>query len=131
MGRHPKTCTTADSCTEAKAARPSRFAWKLRSGGRRQAAHAGDLAACCANAGDRWRGSLEGDRHVMGVGMHERRFVPHNGDMAFPEQKIASPQLLELVRARERASQCMLLHVAVAWTRDAAGGERKLQQSRA
>ena len=35
--------------------------------------------------------------------MHDRRFVPHDGDMALPEQKIASPQLLELVRASERA----------------------------
>jgi len=63
--------------------------------------------------------------------MRERRFVSHNGDVALPEQKIASPQLLELVRARERAAQCLLLHVTVARTRDAAGGERKLQQSRA
>ena len=63
--------------------------------------------------------------------MHERRLVPHNGDMALPEQKVASPQLLELVRVRKRAAQRLLLHVAVARARDATGGERKLQQPRA
>src|SRR6516165_1902611 len=33
------------------------------------------------------------------------------------------------MRERKCAAQCLLLHVAVARTRDAAGGERKLQQS--
>jgi hypothetical protein len=34
---------------------------------------------------------------MMGVGVQERRRIPDNGDMALPEHKIASAQLVDLV----------------------------------
>ena len=65
---------------------------------------------------------------MEGIGVNERRRITHDGDVTFPEQKIAAPQ-----RGKVGCDQCserVFLHVAVARAGHSAGGERKLHQRR-
>ena len=64
---------------------------------------------------------------MRAIGVQQSRRVAHDADMAFPEQEIAAPRLIE----RNPFAQIALLHVGVARTRNAAGVEPKLHQSRA
>src|SRR5215813_8634616 len=64
----------SDRTTRAVRIKAYRFR-QSKSGARPPVAHAGDLAACSAKAGDRARGILEGDRHVVGVGVRAHRLV--------------------------------------------------------
>ena len=59
--------------------------------------------------------------------MNQGVIVARDGDVAFPEEKIATARIDN--SAEQRAERC-LLHVAVARAGEAAGVERKLHQSR-
>src|SRR5262245_62283097 len=70
--------------------------------------------ALLAEAHDRGPRVLDGDGHAVGIGMQDGRFVAHDRHMALPEQKVAAPQLLDVLRTLERAAQRPQLHVGVA-----------------
>ena len=54
-----------------------------------KAPHARELAAGGADAGNGVRGRLDRHRHVERIGVHERRPVARDGDMALPEDAVA------------------------------------------
>ena len=96
----------------------------------RQPAHAGHVAAARRDAGDGLAERLDGDRHVVAIGVHERCASSRTiADMALPEHQVAAPQVgMPGIPATAVPSACFL-HVAVARAGDAAGRQRQLHQA--
>src|SRR5262249_38882785 len=73
---------------------------------------------------------LDHGRHVMCIGVHDGLGVANDGDMAFPEDQVATPEMLRF-RDAERAAEPVALHVAVARAAGAGRRQRYLYQARA
>src|SRR5690349_7847138 len=67
-------------------------------------------------------------RHVMGVGVHDSVAIPHDRDVAFPENQVAALQLLHL-GGTQCPAETVLLHIAVARAAGAGGVERYLDEA--
>src|SRR3984893_6768427 len=89
------------------------------------APHARHLAIARADAGDRMIDRLQRGRHVEGGGVNHRALVARDRDVPLPEDEIAAPAR----PVRRKLAEGRLLHVGVAWTGEAAGGERDLHEA--
>src|SRR5439155_23424096 len=72
---------------------------------------------------------LDCDSHVIGIAMHDRCLIAHDGNVALPEQKIAAAQPRWIERRRHRRAERAFLHVAVARAGDTASRERNLNEA--
>src|SRR5215207_7296135 len=67
----------------------------------------------------------------MTVGVEQAFAVEHDADMALPKDQVAAPEPHEIGRRCDGLAERGLLHVGVTRRRDAGGGERDLDQTRA
>src|SRR5438034_4097781 len=72
---------------------------------------------------------LDCDSHVIGIAMHDRCLIAHDGNVALPERTIAAAQPRWIDRRRHRRAERAFLHVAAARAGDAASRERNLNEA--
>lgn len=66
---------------------------------------------------------LDGDLHMMCVGVNHQHAIDHDPDVALPEHEIAASKSFEIIPYRNAFAKFRLLHISIA-RHDIAGSEK-------